>query len=305
LREKIHNRATVKPSAYAVYAASTSYGGHGMRIVTTSAVFLALAAGGASAQTATTTAPSKPLPLLQIVQQKDDAAAVTPHPRARYARRKVVRTRITHQKASAMHHAYMQVQSAPEPEQAAATPAATTPPATKPAAEMATAATAATTTAAVPANIWPAPDFTLPGMQAQTLTLAPPPAPIAAFNEPVAATDATETLTASNQTVQLTPPIATPVTPQDTPQIMPSNAIDSTDITADRQHESANTAGPTDAAATWPVQRAMVATAEPQTPRPVGSASWIAHVLAALVGAIATGTLAWVLIDPLPARGYE
>jgi len=55
----------------------------------------------------------------------------------------------------------------------------------------------------------------------------------------------------------------------------------------------------------WPVQRAMVASAEPQNLNPVGSVSWIVHVLAALGATIAAGALAWVLINPLPARSYE
>jgi hypothetical protein len=49
----------------------------------------------------------------------------------------------------------------------------------------------------------------------------------------------------------------------------------------------------------------MVATADPPNPNPVGSPTWIAHVLAALGGAIAAGGVAWFLINPLPARSYE
>lgn len=55
-----------------------------------------------------------------------------------------------------------------------------------------------------------------------------------------------------------------------------------------------------------PVVHAMVVKAlranGPATP--IGSASWIAHVLAALGGAIAAGAVAWVLIRPAPERNY-
>jgi hypothetical protein len=112
-------------------------------------------------------------------------------------------------------------------------------------------------------------------------------------------------LTAAYHAVQVTPPSAAQAAPADTAQITPSSTVNSTDIAADHQHVAANTAGPNDAATSWPVQRVMAVTAEPQNPNPIGSASWIAHVLAALVGAIATGALAWVLINPLPARSYE
>ena len=43
----------------------------------------------------------------------------------------------------------------------------------------------------------------------------------------------------------------------------------------------------------------------PTVPSPVGSASWIAQLLAALGGAIAAGAVAWLLIRPAPARSYD
>lgn len=42
----------------------------------------------------------------------------------------------------------------------------------------------------------------------------------------------------------------------------------------------------------------------PSAPSPVGSASWIAQLLAALGGAIAAGAVAWFLIRPAPERTY-
>lgn len=43
---------------------------------------------------------------------------------------------------------------------------------------------------------------------------------------------------------------------------------------------------------------------KPSPPSPVGSASWIAQMLAALGGAIAAGAVAWFLIRPAPQRNY-
>jgi len=295
-----------------------------LRIVTTGAIFLALAAGSASAQTATTTAPGKPLSLLQIYPKNEEAGAVKPHYRTRYVRRRVARAHVANQKASAARHTYTEVQPTSEPEQIAqpaATPHATTQSnaatVAAPVSAAAVTAVAATTPATTPgpANIWPAPDLALPG--ARALTPAPTAALTAASNEPAVAANQNEMLTAAYHDVQVTPPSAAQAAPPDAAQIAPSSAMNSIDSAADDQHLAANTAGPNntaepnntagpnDVATTWPVQRVMAVTTVPQNPNPVGSASWIAHVLAALVGAIATGALAWVLISPLPVRSYE
>jgi hypothetical protein len=270
-----------------------------MRIVTTSAVFLALAASSASAQTPTAPAPGKPLPLLQVFEQKQafeqkEETGIRRYHRLRYVRRKTPRARIAHQKTGPMHHAIMEkMQPAPELEQTVTAPAPTAPAATVPAA----------TTTAAPANIWPAPNATLADMA--TLTMTPRAAPIAASEELVATANPNDMLTAAyHTTVQVTPPSAAQ-TPPDTVQVTPANPAPPADIASDRQHEAANAAAPKDPAATWSAQRAMVATAEPQNSNPVGSVSWIVHVLAALGGAMAAGALAWVLIEPLPVRRYE
>lgn len=57
---------------------------------------------------------------------------------------------------------------------------------------------------------------------------------------------------------------------------------------------------------TQPPQQSNVPIAAPQHPRPgvVGSASWIAQVLAAFGGAVAAGSLAWFLIGPAPQRTF-
>ena len=42
-----------------------------------------------------------------------------------------------------------------------------------------------------------------------------------------------------------------------------------------------------------------------QTPAPIGTLSWIAQVLAALGGAVAAGSVAWILIGPMPLRADD
>jgi hypothetical protein len=314
-----------------------------LRIVTTSVVFLALATASALAQTATTTAPGKPLPLLQVFQKNDDTAAVTvtPHRRIRYVHRRTIKTRVASHTDGAMRDEYMQVQPAPEPAQP----------------ETAQATPQAATATALPANIWPTPDLTLPGTEG----LMPTPMPATPFASepvaPVASGNPNEALTAAYQTAQaapqitalsteqvspptasqitppsteqvspqtapvITPPSAEQVTPrivaQITPpsaeQVVPPNAVQvaqaniatPADVAADEPRDAANTAKASNPVAPAPTQQVMLAAAEPQNPNPVGSPMWIAHALAALAGAIAAGVLAWVLINPLPVRSYE
>jgi len=58
------------------------------------------------------------------------------------------------------------------------------------------------------------------------------------------------------------------------------------------------------AAPAMPKAAARAMLYRPSTPSPVGSASWIAQLLAALGGAIAAGLVAWFLIRPAPRRHY-
>jgi hypothetical protein len=293
-----------------------------MRIVTTSAVFLALAAGSASAQNATptapaqpatTTAPGKPLQLFQIIEQKD-GTSVRPHHRTRYAKRKPAGTQIAHQKAGPTRDAFVEVRPAREPEQAAtppsATPRAATPPAaTTPAVVVPTLTSSpAATTAAAPANIWPAPDLTPPGMEGLTPTPTAPASVVGEPAAPVAPANQSEVLATAYPTVQaaqVTPPSTPQVAPPAAVQVAQADAVSPTDAAADQPHDATNATKTSSRAASWPIQQAMFASAEPQNPNPVGSVSWIVHVLAALGATIAAGALAWFLIDPLPARSYE
>jgi hypothetical protein len=155
--------------------------------------------------------------------------------------------------------------------------------------------------AAAPKNVWPAADTAAPG-QMSTLTpqpaMTPQPAPARATGGAVveAASDdaggapsaATTTQPVANATQSLPasppqPAAAKPVPPA------PVKAAQ----TAAPEHQ---TLAETTRAA--PAVRAMVATPPYEDTGPVGSASWIAHVLAALGGAFAAGAIAWFLISP-------
>ncbi len=74
-------------------------------------------------------------------------------------------------------------------------------------------------------------------------------------------------------------------------------------------------AKPAEASVSAPVKMAAAAPAapkppihamlfKPSAPSPVGSASWIAQLLAALGGAVAAGAVAWFLIRPAPQRHF-
>jgi len=192
-----------------------------------------------------------------------------------------------------MRHAFMEVQPDPAP----------------PETTQATTTQAATTTAAS-TNIWPTPDLTLPGTEGLTPT---PAAPVASDPAaPVAPAYQNEVLAAAYHTVQVapqaapqaTPPTTTQAKPPNTVQVAQATTVSPTDV-ADPPHDAPNTAKVSNPVGSWPTQHVMVATAEPPNPSPVGSPTWIAHVLAALGGAIAAGAVAWFLINPLPVRSYE
>ena len=248
-----------------------------LRIGTTVAsclVIFAAAVAGAAAQTATTGAPGKPLPLLQLVHPKSKAK-LRAHPRiaAKFAKKARLKRRIAKRMPAKRHKAVVEASRAP-----------TTAPAPVPA------ATAAT---AKPENIWPAvngatPDTGPGGMAA----LAPRSAPAVA-TEPVIDTEPDAIMGTSH--------IVQPATPDDvlaagnqqpaTKTAPPANPVAAQIATADR-------------AAPKPARVMMVKPAAQSDPSPVGSASWIAHVLAALGGAITAGAVAWFLIGPAPRRTY-
>jgi hypothetical protein len=157
----------------------------------------------------------------------------------------------------------------------------------------------AAATAALPANIWPTAHAAAPGNMGTggLAALAPQPAPASISTEPMVDTDPDE-IVANGHTVQTASP----------------EADDLSGLAGGHQQQAAETPGNSVAAkgamlgdpdSSTPVVRAMVVKAVLEDPpSPVGSATWIAHVLAALGGALTAGVLAWFLIGSAPQRHY-
>ena len=239
-----------------------------IRIVATgtlAAAVLGAAIAGAAAQNATQSAGS-PLPLLQFFQHKSKAKPLAHSRRAARFERKTVAKRRIVRRAIAVPHKAVVAAARPVPEAAAAD--------------------------ALPENMWPAAGTVSPGV---TGTLASPQPGPPVSTESVVETDPDE-IVAGSHTVQLAPPDRT----------------DAIDLAADNHQQPATeqtptTAAPPQAAAPEPAAHAFIARAaveKPETPSPVGSASWIAQVLAALGGAVTAGVVAWFLIRPAPERTY-
>lgn len=127
-----------------------------------------------------------------------------------------------------------------------------------------------------PPNSWPVVDATLPAADAV-------PAPDSAMAAPQSAPPdgglAPSALVVNGQTVQVTSP----------------DQVNDMDLAAD----NTNAAAASHVAFAAPVQEAAS-----QSTNEVGSASWIAQVLAALGGAVAAGAVAWFLIGSGPVRTY-
>jgi hypothetical protein len=248
-----------------------------VRIAATSAsclIALGLAAGSASAQSTPTAAPGAPLPLLQFLQQKKNTAKPAPHPRLAakvHPRLQVKFAEASAKRRIAEHPVAVAGKTTVEAPQNPAPPAA----------------------AAAPIqNMWPTADATAaPG----TTSALEPPAPTAVSTAPVVETNPNE-IVVDGHSVQVASP----------------DSVNPIDLAADGQHDAENPANGAKAAGAaspdpaQPVVHAMIATVEPAAddPAPVGSFSWIAHVLAALGGAVAAGAVAWFLIGPLPRRNY-
>jgi hypothetical protein len=220
-----------------------------IRILTAAAV-LAMALGGASAQTTATTVPGKPIPLLQVLVHPAKVKTHVKKP-IKTARKSATRRR----KAVAT---------------ADATPAPT---------RIETPAPVQTATDA-PANIWPA--VNAPKFAAAEAASAAPGVVAAAPANPAA-----NEIVVGDQTVQVASP----------------DDINDIDRAANKDAK-AHAALKSDFARAAPAAQAMVAASAQAGTSAVGTASWIAKVLAALGGAIAAGSAAWFLIGSTPQRTY-
>jgi len=144
--------------------------------------------------------------------------------------------------------------------------------------EAAEAAKAAPAADAPPANVWPnVPTGPAPASVAAGLTMQVPPAAVPAPSE----------LVVGGRTVD----------------VVASDQANEIDLAANTTRTAAATPPQDDAAATKPATAFVAGTHDEAGA--VGSASWIAQVLAAIGGAVAAGSVAWFLIGSAPQRTYS
>ena len=145
--------------------------------------------------------------------------------------------------------------------------------------------TQAPAAAAPPENIWPAANTAAPGEMAG-LPADHAPTPVATERDTDTSPDQ---IVIGGHSVQAALP----------------NGLNPTSAAATDAKQAAKTPVAS-AAPPNPVVHAMVvkAAAASVSSSPVGSSSWIAHVLAALGGSLTAGAVAWFLIRPAPGRSY-
>jgi hypothetical protein len=228
------------------------------RIFASSVVLVAVTMGSAVAQDATSV--GKPLSLLQFAQHR---AKTPPYARAKAVEKlakKAPKLRIAKHVPAKPRHLLAAVQRHP---------------AVQPALEP-----VQTSRAAPQPSIWPAVNAAAPAAIAMP---APPAAPQNVTTEQVLS-DAPNDIAANGRIAQAVP-AADPNVPDPAP--------------GHHDAAAAEMAEPAQAAAPEPAVRAMVVTPEPAESNEqsaVGSASWMAQVLAALGGAVTAGAVAWFLI---------
>ena len=151
-------------------------------------------------------------------------------------------------------------------------------------------------------NIWPTPATAALGYAATskadgpTAALVPSAAPASVTTEQVVDTDPNGILNGGHA---VPPAMPNPVKPNaSAPKPQPAAAKPATASAP----PSVKLAAAAPVASKPPVHAMLF---KPSTPSPVGSASWIAQLLAALGGAIAAGAVAWFLIRPAPERNYS
>lgn len=156
--------------------------------------------------------------------------------------------------------------------------------------------------AAAPKNNWPTADPAAPGQNSiltpqPTLTLQPASAPIT--NEAVAESTPNESVAAGAPSVATTAQPAAnasrfaPVPPQPAAaKPVPPAPMKATQAAAPEKQTLAETAKAA------PAVQAMTAVPAYEDTGPIGSASWIARVVAALGSAFVAGAIAWFLIKP-------
>jgi hypothetical protein len=236
-----------------------------IRIVGLAAAVIVALAGTATAQSATNDQPGKPLALLAGLSPPHTTKS---HVAKTHATKGAVHTKNAEKKitrvASANSASHRTTKLASKHNNKIAAVTATASWAEPPLAP-----------SAAPANDLPIPDA---APQADVAAAAPA--------EPVAPDNTPNTVVVGGETVQITSP----------------DQINEIDLAADNDANKA--AAPSDHADATPVAQGVFAAPAQKEPSPVGSASWIAQVLAALGGAATAGTVAWFLIGGGPQRMY-
>lgn len=136
-----------------------------------------------------------------------------------------------------------------------------------------------------------------PNADGTTAALAPSAAPASVTTEHVVDNDPNGILNGAHAVPAA---VTSPVTPAAT---APQPAAAAKPLTTN----PASASPPVKMAAAAPIGSKLpvhVMLFRPSAPSPVGSASWIAQLLAALGGAIAAGAVAWFLIRPAPERNF-
>jgi hypothetical protein len=263
-------------------------------IVATGALFSAIifvsgmTTGSAVAQTATGQAGGSPLQLLKVAGQPTK----TSHTRhlARSVSKATIKTKVAARKERRHHHRIMLAakrRHAPVAVAEAAPPqvAETAPP---PAPANGPAPGAAAPAASTSASIWPA----VPTAPTEVAAASPTPPASAPANPP---NPPKSELDVGGEKVQLASP----------------NEVNAIDLAANNRAAEANDAASaaahipamSDTAAAAQIPDSMKSAPTPQH-APIGSASWIMQVLAALGGALTAGSVAWFLIGGAPQRTY-
>ncbi len=246
------------------------------------AMIFAAAASGATAQTATAEPVGQPLALLAGLKPPPETRTVhhakTAHRRTGKIAAKTRSSRVT-KKLAAEHKRHRAVKRiAAEKDKVRAAGVAAAAPAAPAAPAVQTVAQPVSDPAA--ATIWPAADATPPAAAA-AVAAAPPPSAAPSAGDPQQSA-----VVVNGQTVQVDSP----------------DQVNAIDRAADDDTPPAKAADRADAAA--PPSQTVLAAPVHRDASPVGSASWIAQVLAAFGGAVAAGAVAWFLIGSGPVRTY-
>ena len=283
LREKIRNCATLRSRLLCPIADKswvTEWVMPRIRVVCVglvAAMAIALALGGARAQTAPNAPVGKPLALLAGLRPPHEASHAV-HPKAAHvAIRKTAARKSHHVKTAAEHGRHVAARKFARQRHEASEPAVTASAFAEEPPAQATPAGIEPGGAAAPAD----------GMTAPTPTVAPVSGPVSE-NAPSPSGPSLDPTAVKVQMLRIAAPNQdtgpAPGAQQDAPPVAASN----------------------DSAVAPPPAAPQTVLAAPlhRDTSPVGSASWIAQVLAAFGGAVAAGAVAWFLIGGGPVRTY-